>query len=135
MAKRKGESTACTHVYLYIGRAKDLRGRKWGGGGERVDFHVWVPTNGFICLLGTKRQREQQLRRRVSGFTPCSDPLAIMLRSANMLNMKLLRVAAHHLQSDLKLQRIRGQELPFTGICIGVGVSHLRVQLNANFIT
>lgn len=27
---REGKSTACTHVYLYIGRSWDLRRRKWG---------------------------------------------------------------------------------------------------------
>lgn len=91
-------------------------------------------TASLLCRA-QKRQREQQLRCRVSGFTPCGDPLAIELRSADKLNLKRQRVAARHLQSDLKPQRIRGQALPFTGVYVGVGVFSLRVQLNTNFVT
>lgn len=63
MAKRKGESAACTHVYLYTGE-RIWKGRKSGGGSGTsrcvFDFHVWVPINGLVRLPGTKRQREQQ---------------------------------------------------------------------------
>ena len=54
MMGRKGESTACMHVYLYIGQSKDLRRRKWGG--ENKLEQLWFPTMGRLCLLGRKRQ-------------------------------------------------------------------------------
>lgn len=85
MVRRKGESPACTHVYLYIGRAKDLRWRKWQGGGGVVSWFSCLGSNKQLHSSAgheKKKQRERQLRCRVSGFTPCSDPLAIELRSA-----------------------------------------------------
>lgn len=74
---------------------------------------------------GNKKTEQQQLRRQVIGFTPWTDPVAMMLRSppslSIALNIRPLRVAVDLLQPGLKLQEIKGQELPFTDVCVGVG--------------
>lgn len=75
----------------------------------------------FVCWK-TKRQR-QLLGHRVIGFTPRTDPVAMMQRSplSTALNIRPLRVAAELLQPGLNSSEIKGQELPFTDICMGVG--------------
>ncbi len=76
MVGSKGESTACTHVFLYISRAKDFRMVRMSW--SYFDYHV-LGSSRCLCLsAGNKKTRRQQLRCRVSSFTPWTDPVAMI---------------------------------------------------------
>ena len=80
---RKGESPACTHVYLYIGGGKGLEEEEMGGENKSCDLDLrCLGSNKWSHLsAGRNETRRQQVRCRVSGFTPRTDPLAMTLGS------------------------------------------------------
>lgn len=135
MVRRKGESPACTHVYLYIGRAKDLRWRKWQGGcGGGVDFRVWVPTKQLHFSAGHKKDKGNDSLD--VGSVASHLAVTHWPSSWDQLTSWTWRDWGWRLVTSSLTWNLRGsgvRRCPLLVVC--VGVFNLRVQLNTDFIT